>query len=451
MQTKNISIIGAGLVGSLWAIYLRKMGHNVAVYERRPDLRNTDISAGKSINLALSNRGWRPLKEVGLQAELEKMIIPMKGRMMHDNTGKLTFQPYGKEGQVINSISRGGLNALLMNKAEQLGAAFYFEHKCVHVNLEKTTATFEFNKGRNTISPDFIFGTDGAFSVVRTSMQKTDRFNYSQTYIPHGYKELVIPATSSGQFAIDNNALHIWPRGEYMLIALPNLDASFTVTLFLPFEGGEYSFASLSNHQKVKSFFETVFPDVVQYMPTLVENFNAHPAASLVTVKCNPWVTNKTMLLGDAAHAVVPFYGQGMNCGFEDCYELNKMLGQHPENWEKAFADFNRKRPINANAIADLAVENFVEMRDKVADEKFLIRKKIEAKLHELFPDKWIPQYSMVTFNEDISYADAKKIGDLQNKVMDGVMANEQIFKNWQNIDFYKIITNLESIKGKNQ
>ncbi len=451
MQTKQISIIGAGLVGSLWAIYLRRQGHQVTVFERRPDLRNSTLSAGKSINLALSNRGWQPLKEVGLQAELEKMIIPMKGRMMHDVQGNLTFQPYGKAGQAINSISRGGLNALLMNKAEALGAQFKFEHKCVEVDLAGTSFTWEHKGNTQTVRSDYIFGTDGAFSAVRAAMQKTDRFNYCQSYIPHGYKELVIPPTATGGFAIDKNALHIWPRGEYMLIALPNLDASFTVTLFLPFEGQGHSFASLHSDARVMAFFKEVFPDVLPHMPTLLDDFNAHPAASLVTVKCNPWVKNQTMLLGDAAHAVVPFYGQGMNCGFEDCFELNKILQKHPDNWEHAFAEFNSYRPTNANAIADLAIENFVEMRDRVADKQFLIRKKIEAELHERFPDKWIPQYSMVTFNEDISYAEAMETGSLQKQIMDKVMAGFTEPDSWNTLNYDAIVEALEMAKANSR
>ncbi len=444
MQSKKISIVGAGLIGSLLAIYLWRQGHKVTVFERRPDLRKADISAGKSINLALSNRGWKPLKEVGLEEELLKMIIPMKGRIMHSTAGHLTFQPYGKEGQVINSISRGGLNALLMNKAEQMGVAFKFEHQCTDVVFDKTLLEISHKENQLKVTSDLIFGTDGAFSAVRGAMQKQDRFTYSQSYILHGYKELVIPATTSGDFAINKNGLHIWPRGKYMLIALPNLDASFTVTLFLPFEAKDYSFKNLNTGGQILSFFRKVFPDALQYMPTLLDDFRVNPASSLVTVKSYPWVKNKTMVLGDAAHAVVPFYGQGMNCGFEDCFELNKTIEKYGGDWEATFKAFNASRPQNTNAIADLALENFVEMRDKVGNESFLLRKKIEAHLHKLYPNQWIPQYSMVTFNDTISYAHAMEVGKFQQQVMDKVMLVPGIATNWETLDFEMIVNDLE-------
>jgi len=440
MQQKKISIVGAGLVGSLLAIYLRKQGHNVTVFERRQDLRKTDISAGKSINLALSNRGWKPLKEIGLEEELLNMIIPMKGRIMHDKAGYITFQPYGKEGQAINSISRGGLNSLLMDKAEELGVQFIFDHKCVDVDLEDTLLKLNNGESDFEIESDLIFGADGAFSAVRAAMQKQDRFTYSQSYISHGYKELIIPATASGDFAIDKNGLHIWPRGEYMLIALPNLDGSFTVTLFLPFEGEGYAFENLNTDEEILSFFREVFPDALEHMPTLLDDFRLNPASSLVTVKSYPWVKNNTMLLGDAAHAVVPFYGQGMNCGFEDCFEMNQTIERFGDDWDSIFESFNESRPQNANAIADLALENFIEMRDKVADENFLLRKKIEAHINKLYPEKWIPQYSMVTFNDAICYSEAMAKGKLQRKIMDNVMSQTNISTNWGSLDFESLI-----------
>ena len=446
MQSKNISIVGAGLIGSLLAIYLRKQGHVVTVFERRPDLRKADISAGKSINLALSNRGWKPLKEVGLEEEMLKMIIPMKGRVMHDTAGELTFQPYGKDGQAINSISRGGLNALLMDKAEELGAQFKFEHKCLDVDLEESVIELSHGGDSFKATSDLIFGTDGAFSVVRAAMQKQDRFSYSQSYIPHGYKELVIPATSTGDFAIDKNALHIWPRGEYMLIALPNLDASFTVTLFLPFEGEGFCFENLNTDGEILSFFKKVFPDALEHMPSLLDDFRINPASSLVTVKSYPWIHNKTMILGDAAHAVVPFYGQGMNCGFEDCFMLNKFIEKNGDDWESTFKEFGASRPQNSDAIADLALENFVEMRDRVGDETFLLRKKIEAHINKLYPSRWIPQYSMVTFNDQISYSHAMHVGRLQRQVMDEVMTTPEINTNWENLDFEMIVGDLETL-----
>ncbi len=450
MQAKNISIIGAGLVGSLLAIYLKRQGHTVTVFERRPDLRKGNVSAGKSINLALSDRGWKPLKEVGLEEELLKMIIPMKGRIMHDKAGQITFQPYGKEGQAINSISRGGLNTLLMNKAESLGANFKFRHKCLEVDFDQTTLYLNNGTGNITVKSDLIFGADGAFSAVRAAMQKQDRFTYSQSYIPYGYKELVIPATASGDFAIDKGGLHIWPREKYMLIALPNLEGSFTVTLFLPFEGKGYAFENLSTEKEILCFFREVFPDALEQMPTLLNDFRANPASSLVTVKSYPWVANNTMLLGDAAHAMVPFYGQGMNCGFEDCFELNKYIEHYGDDWATIFKLFGDSRPENTNAIADLALGNFIEMRDSVSDESFLLRKKIEAHLHTLYPKRWIPQYSMVTFNSQISYTFAMRVGRFQHQIMDEIMKTPTIESNWQNLDAKTIIESLEKLMKNN-
>ena len=439
VTTKRISIVGAGLVGSLLAIYLRKRGHEVSIYERRPDLRKAYISAGKSINLALSNRGWRPLAQVGLEEDLKKMIIPMKGRMMHDQEGNLSFQPYGKEGQAINSISRGGLNGLLMTKAEEIGVNINFAHKCLDVDFSSSTLLFEFETEAVKVKTDLIFGTDGAFSVIRASMQKFDRFNYSQYFVPHGYKELSFPAVNQSDFALEKHALHIWPRGNYMLIALPNLDGSFTVTLFLAFDG-ENSFNRLQSEDSLKEFFEQHFKDAVPLMPNLFEEFEANPAASLVTIKSYPWVNHQTTILGDAAHAIVPFYGQGMNAGFEDCYVLNELLDEHKEDWPKALAAFEKMRKPDADAIADLALQNFVEMRDKVGDPKFLIRKKIEAKLYEAFPGQWIPQYSMVTFNENIRYSEALAKGQIQNKIMDKVMSKANIELDWERLDLQEIV-----------
>jgi len=312
--------------------------------------------------------------------------------------------------------------------------------------LERTSITLNDGKADQLIKSDLIFGTDGAFSAVRAAMQKQDRFTYSQSYIAHGYKELVIPATATGDFAIDKNGLHIWPRGEYMLIALPNLDGSFTVTLFLPFEGKGYAFENLSTDKEILYFFKEVFPDALEQMPTLLDDFRANPAASLVTVKSYPWVTNNTILLGDAAHAMVPFYGQGMNCGFEDCFELNKYIEHYGDDWAIIFKLFGDSRPENTNAMADLALENFIEMRDSVSDESFLLRKKIEAHLNTLYPKRWIPQYSMVTFNSQISYAFAMRVGRFQRQIMDEIMKTPTIENSWKSLDFETIIESLEKL-----
>jgi kynurenine 3-monooxygenase len=441
-KRKHITIIGAGLVGSLLSIYLHKRGYKVDVYERRPDMRQANIRAGKSINLALSNRGWRPLTEVGIEDELKKLIIPMKGRMIHDMEGNISFQPYGKEGQAINSISRGGLNSLLMNTAEAKGVKFHFEHRCTDIDFERNVAYIENNDTSFDIHTDIIFGADGAFSAVRQAMQKTDRFNYSQDYIPHGYKELSFPPTAANDFAIDKNALHIWPRKDFMLIALPNKDKSFTVTLFLPFEG-EKSFAKLINDEDIRRFFKTEFKDAEAIMPHLLTEFKQHPASSLVTIRSYPWVKHRVCVIGDAAHAVVPFYGQGMIAGFEDCYVLNNLLDTYKDDWPVVLEAFQKQRKPDTDAIADLALENFVVMRERVADENFLLRKKIEAHLNTLYPDKWIPLYSMVTFNEDMRYSEALAIGQKQNRIMDEVMAGLTQGQDWKTLDFEQIVTNI--------
>jgi kynurenine 3-monooxygenase len=439
----HIAITGAGLVGSLLAIYLKNRGYQVSVFERRNDMRKNAGYEGRSINLALSNRGIRALEEVGLAEELKKEAIPMHGRMIHDLHGNLNFQPYGKAGQYINSISRSGLNKVLMTKAESLGVGFHFEQRITGVDFEKTELTIQHSTFNIQHLPvDLIIGSDGAFSAVRLAMQFSDQFNFSQSYIEHGYKELHIPAGAAGSFQMEKNALHIWPRESYMLIALPNPDGSFTLTLFFPFTG-ETSFETLSTKEKVKDFFKSVFPDAYSLMPQLLEEFFQNPSSSLVTMRCYPWVRNKTLLIGDAAHAIVPFYGQGMNAGFEDCHVLNQLLDQFADDWDQVLPSFQEIRKPNADAIAKLALDNFVEMRDLVNDADFILRKKIESKLHELFPEKWIPLYSMVTFHENIPYSVAYETGQKQKRIMEDVLKQLDIEKNWENLDFKEIVERL--------
>ncbi len=439
----HIAITGAGLVGSLLAIYLKNRGYQVSVFERRNDMRKNAGYEGRSINLALSNRGIRALEEVGLAEELKKEAIPMHGRMIHDLQGHLNFQPYGKAGQYINSISRSGLNKVLMTKAESLGVEFHFEQRVTAVDFEKTELTIQNSTFNIQHLPfDLIIGSDGAFSAVRLAMQFTDQFNFSQSYIEHGYKELHIPTGVAGSFQMEKNALHIWPRESYMLIALPNPDGSFTLTLFFPFTG-ETSFETLSTKEKVTDFFKSVFPDAYALMPQLLEEFFQNPSSSLVTMRCYPWVRNKTLLIGDAAHAIVPFYGQGMNAGFEDCRVLNQLLDQFADDWDQVLPSFQEIRKPNADAIAKLALHNFVEMRDLVNDADFILRKKIESKLHELFPEKWIPLYSMVTFHENIPYSVAYETGQKQKRIMEDVLKQLDIEKNWENLDFKEIVERL--------
>ncbi|MBL7742423.1 MAG: FAD-dependent monooxygenase, partial [Chitinophagaceae bacterium] len=398
---KDVTIVGAGLVGSLLSIYLSRRGHKVSIYERRPDMRKEKMSAGRSINLALSDRGIKALEEVGIMDAIREIAIPMHGRFIHNSDGNATFQPYGKQGQFINSVSRGELNKKLMALAEKEGVDLFFDHKCVSIDWNANAISFETpGSGLTTRNSKRIFGADGAYSAVRLQHQlQHDRFQYQQYYIDFGYKELTIPPAENGGFRMEKHALHIWPRGNYMLIALPNTDGSFTCTLFFPFEG-DPSFASLDTKEKVKSFFEKTFADACPLMPELEDEFFNNPTSSLVTVKCYPWVReDKFALIGDAAHAIVPFFGQGMNCGFEDCSVLNGLMDKHGDDWETILDQYQQLRKPDGDAIAELALNNFIEMRDKVADPKFLLQKKIEARLHDKYPMKWIPAYSQVTFS----------------------------------------------------
>jgi kynurenine 3-monooxygenase len=424
-SSKQATIIGAGLVGSLLSLYLAQKGNKVTIYERRPDMRKASIAAGRSINLALSDRGWKALEGIGIGDDIRKVGIPMYQRIMHDVKGNLTSQPYGKEGQAIYSVSRGGLNMKLMDLAEaNPNVELHFNHQVTSLDLRTNNIEFhnpETNENKS-ITAERIFGADGAYSMVRLALQKTDRFEYSQTYLEYGYKELTIEAGEGGTWLLEKNALHIWPRGQYMMIALPNLDGSFTCTLFFPYQG-EHSFSALQTEADVTSFFAEVFPDALPLMPDLTKDFFENPTGSLVTVKCFPWRhEDKVVLIGDAAHAIVPFYGQGMNAGFEDCTIMNQLMNAHGEDWETIFREFETERKPNTDAIADLAVLNFEEMRDRVADPRFLLQKKIEAKINARYPEQWIPLYTMVTFSPDLPYAKALKDGRKQEKIMQKVM-----------------------------
>lgn len=443
---KEITIIGAGLVGSLLSIYLSKRGYKVTIYERRPDMRKEAIVAGRSINLALSDRGIKALEEVGIMDDIRKISIPMHGRQMHNADGSSAYQAYGKEGQFINSVSRGELNKKLMELAESNGVEIFFNHKCEKIDWKAKEITFENNFQLSIVNFQLLFGSDGAYSAARLNHQlQHDRFQYQQYYINYGYKELLIPPTPSGDFAMEVNALHIWPRGNYMLIALPNMDKSFTCTLFFPFEG-EPSFASLDNEEKVKEFFNEHFADAVKLMPTLIEDFSNNPISALVTVKCFPWIRkDEFALIGDAAHAIVPFFGQGMNAGFEDCAVLNGLIEKYADDWNKILPEYEHLRKPDADAIADLALNNFVEMRDKVADPKFLLQKKIEGRFSAKYPDKWTPAYSMVTFSPHIRYSEALEKGNKQQAIMDEIMAQANIDSNWDSEAIEKSI--LEKLK----
>ncbi|MEP5612288.1 MAG: NAD(P)/FAD-dependent oxidoreductase [Cyclobacteriaceae bacterium] len=427
---KTATIVGAGLVGSLWAVYLSKAGYKVRIFEKRPDIRTADIAAGKSINLALSTRGWKAFETVGIAEEIRKIAIPMPGRTMHDLEGNLTFQPYGKEGEAIYSVSRGGINAKMMDIAENTGNVDIFCNElCKDVDLEKGILRFEntITRKNSEITSDLVFAADGAFSAVRyNGMQQLSRFNYEQRYIEDGYREILLPANEDGTYKLEKNTLHIWPRGRFMLIALPNEDGSFTCTLFMPFENHENSFERLKTRDQVNTFFKTTFPDFYELMPEVADSWEDHPLSSLAIIRCYPWVHGKVALMGDAAHATVPFYGQGMNSGFEDCTVMWELMQEHNEDWEKVFEAYQVSRKPNGDAVQDLSLDNYHVMRDFVGDPAFLLQKKFERRISELYPDKYLPLYSQVSFSH-IPYAEAYKRGKEQDTYIKEIMAENDI------------------------
>ena len=447
MNKESLSILGGGLIGSLWAIYLRKLGYPVQVFDKRPDTSQAkEIEGGRSINMALSFRGLKSLEKVGLKDKILPLAIPMYGREVHDEQGNTQFMPYGQANQAIYSISRGKFNLLLSEEASRLGATFHFRHKFKSIDFASSQLTFETPTGLQKTEGGIVFGADGAYSALRLAMQKQARFNLTQEYISHGYKELSIPPLANGDFALSPNALHIWPRGSFMLIALPNPDHSFTCTLFLPFDGEGQSFSQLHDEKSLLQFFQTYFKDALPLMPQLTQEFFTNPTSSLINISCYPWAKGKSLLLGDASHAMVPFYGQGMNSGFEDCFELHAAIeGAKPDQWELIFQEFQETRKPNTDAMCTLAMENFVEMRDHVADPRFVLRKKIESLLHEAYPTRWVPLYTMVTFS-DLPYREAYRRGKLQEKVMDEVMADPLIVQNWKQLHLEGILTKLQQL-----
>lgn len=427
----KITISGSGLVGSLQSILLAQKGYSVDVYERRPDMRTTWIPAGRSINLALSERGWRALEKAGLAEDVKKFAIPMYKRTMHDTSGNLTYQPYGKENEAIWSVSRGELNKLLMTVAEQHpGVKIHFQTRITDVDVSRKELHVQNELSGELSRVPFgrLFATDGAFSAVRYRMQTSDRFQYRQFYLEHGYKELNMLPDAQGRHRMELNTLHIWPRKEFMMIALPNPDGTFTCTLFFAFKG-PVSFEAVQTDEQIEAFFKEYFPDLIDLIPDYREQFRTNPTSSLVTVRCEPWnMGEDILLLGDAAHAIVPFYGQGMNAGFEDCRLFHEML--ESTGWDGLFGRFGAFRKPDGDAISELALRNFIEMRDLTADPGFLLRKKIEKRFFEKHPDVWMPLYSMVTFS-DIPYHKAWNEGLRQDKVMEHVMQMPDIENRW--------------------
>jgi kynurenine 3-monooxygenase len=429
-------LIGSGLAGGLLAAYVGRRGYDVDLYERRADPREGNIVGGRSINLALSTRGIYALEQVGIADEVLRHAIPMRGRMIHDKSGALHFSPYDRDpNKFINSIGRAALNTTVIEAAQRYpNVRVHFNHRCTDVDLDSATANLVPSGAEAvaaaTANPhqqvtiqaqgDAVIGLDGAFSAVRQSMQKEiAAFEYDESYLAHGYKELTIPPAPDGSWRMEKEALHIWPRKSFMMIALPNPDGSFTCTLFWEFEGPR-SFATTKTDDEIRRFFDEEFPDAVPLMPALVDDFKTNPTGSLVTIRCAPWFyKNKVALVGDAAHAVVPFYGQGMNAAFEDCVVLDECLAEFPEDRQRAFTEYFARRKKNADALADLAVRNFIEMRDKTASKTFRAKKKLDHLLEGLLPGIYLPLYTMVTFTR-MPYADAARRAGLQDRIVNG-------------------------------
>ena len=441
VPAENVVIIGAGLAGSLLAIYLAKRGIGVDVYEARDDMRLEEVAAGRSINLALSDRGIAALREVGLDGYMLAEAVPMYGRMVHSEAGDTRLLPYsGRKGEYINSVSRGGLNIALMNEAERYpNVAFHFDHRCTAFDREKGDARFA---NGETVRGETVIATDGAGSAVRDAFLHggVERFDLSQTWLEHGYKELHIPPASERNPVavagdLEMNALHIWPRHQFMMIALPNFDGSFTCTLFLahgdprgargtlPIGRGSASFDQLTDERSLIRFFEMYFPDAIPLMPTLAQDFFHNPTGNLGTIKCFPWnCGGRALLLGDSAHAMVPFYGQGMNCAFEDVRVLDQLIEKHGTDWETVYEEYGAERKVNTDAICDMAQENFYEMRDAVADPVFVRKRELETRLEQTFSD-YFSKYSMVTFREDLPYSVAKDKGNAQDRLLMDICA----------------------------
>lgn len=432
----KITIVGGGLVGSLLAIFLAKRGHTVNVYERRGDPRKTDVYAGRSINLVVSHRGWTALRAAGVEQAVKEITVPVYARMMHDREGNLNRVPYSIDNKAIYSVSRGELNRRLLTEAEALpNVKLFFDHRCVDVDLQNATCHFQREEGDHVVvEADVVFGSDGAFSAVRQKMM-LGRFTYSQEYIEHDYKEVAFPANADGTPKMDPHCLHIWPRRWFMMMGLANQDGGFTGTLFMPNTHTDQApgFDTVRTPEQVQAFFQEHFRDALPLVPDLVEQYLRNPQSTLAIIRCNPWQVNgKVALIGDAAHAIVPFYGEGMNAGNEDCKVLNDLLDQYgDDNWAEVLARYAAKRKPNGDAIADLSMRNFVEMRDLVADPKFLLRKKIEGHLQAKHPDKWLPLYSQVKFS-DIEYKDAWKEGLRHDRIMEEVLSMPGVKEKWE-------------------
>jgi len=444
LKTEHQAVIGAGLVGSLWALILANKGYKVTLYDRRPDPRLNTIDGGRSINLALSDRGWKALKIAGIEDLVRQIALPVMGRRLHSLSGDTNFQSYGNEEQCIYSVSRAGLNMILVEAAEKnTSVKVVFDHPCSGYSLTESSVEVHF-KGLDTITHNRVFGTDGVFSAIRGAMTRNDRFDYSQKYIPHGYKEIEMHPSETGGYRMAEDGLHIWPRGKFMFMALPNPGGSFTCTLFAPFEGDE-SFENITSDEEVIGFFKKHFPDSIPHLPNLINDWNSNPVSSMCTVKCYPWNdTGRVALIGDSAHAIVPFYGQGMNCGFEDCTVLSTLLDEvdgfaNDQQWESILNKYSELRKPAGDAILDLALHNYIVMRDKTMDPVFQLQKKIESLITAAHPDRWKPLYTLVTFTH-IPYEKAWRLGQLQQAVMNHVMSQPDIETRWNSPEILELV-----------
>lgn len=448
LTENKVAVIGSGLVGTVLAMGLKMRGFEVVVFDKSPDVRTIDFS-GRSINLAISNRGWKTLGMIGVEQAIKKIAIPMSKRAIHKVGESLLEQPYGIKGESIYSISRGELNKKLVQLAEEMGVEFCFDTPVWDVDLDTGDLyTGESERGLWTKKTfKRVFGSDGAYSRVRLRMQRKSGFDYRQTYMHLGYKELVIEPDAEGKHLIDKNSFHIWPQGDFMLIALPNVDGTFTCTLFLSLEG-ENSFEKLKTEEEVVTFFKKYFPDAIRLIPDLLTDFFQNPTNTLVRIQCFPWVyKDKVALVGDAAHAVVPFYGQGLNAGLEDVGELLRLIDLH-DDWKAILSQYQEIRKPNADAIAELSNRNFEEMSSHTADPMFLLRKKIETRFSKRYPDLWLPLYDRVTFSSG-TYVEALRWGDFQNAIMDEVMRLSDIAQRWDSAEveeyMLKLLKKVES------
>jgi kynurenine 3-monooxygenase len=435
---KNITIVGGGLVGSLLAVLMAKRGHKVDVYERRSDPRTAEQYAGRSINLVVSHRGWTALRAAGIDERIREITVPVYARMTHDPQGKTNRLPYSIENKAIYSVSRGELNNRLLSEAERMPGVTFISDTAVMMWTSTKRAAPSPGKGRKpkTVKADVVLACDGAFSAVRAKMQY-GRFNYSQEYIEHDYKEIAFPAGPEGNPLMDPQCLHIWPRRYYMLMGLANQDGGFTGTLFMPHNAGpeapDAGFDKVRTEAEADHFLKTHFPDAYAIIPDMTQQYMRHPQSTLVIVRCSPWTHGSTAaLFGDAAHAIVPFYGEGMNAGYEDCKVLNDLLDEHgDDNWGAVLHAYDKHRVANGHAIADLSLRNFTEMRDLVAAPRFILRKKIEGHIQAKHPDQWLPLYTQVKFT-DIPYVDALREGQRHDRIMEEILAMPGIETKWE-------------------